>query len=185
MQTEKKKFDVYSISLHAILVVFAAIIVFLVLEIKSMSNTDSGRPKIEQAEPGEKYADIPVLKTDSTETTIDLTSNGKDKLLFIFSTECPHCTKNIPYWNKIYDKFSESINIYSVSYMPYGRVLPYISQFEISYPVFIAKSSTFRKEYKIAGVPQTILFSDSGVVKDLWIGALNDERFEEVIGKIN
>jgi hypothetical protein len=45
--------------------------------------------------------------------------------------------------------------------------------------------TTFKKSYKIGGVPATILVNEKGVVENVWVGAFTDSTTNEIINLIN
>ncbi len=60
-----------------------------------------------------------------------------------------------------------------------SRTIEYATTKDLNYQVCVVDSS-FRNQYKIAGVPQTLIIDGDGTVRGSWGGALNDQSMDEI-----
>ncbi|MBI3579180.1 MAG: TlpA family protein disulfide reductase [Ignavibacteriales bacterium] len=101
-------------------------------------------------------------------------------LLFIFSTTCPFCEKNIENWKKIAreNKNDRSI-ILGISIHNLEDTKKYYISHQLNFKVALADTS-FARKYKIYGVPETILISGKGAVKEVYPGVLTNNQIQNI-----
>lgn len=109
----------------------------------------------------------------------------KYSIIYFFTSECPYCTKNINTWKKIYNEFAEKINILGIGIGNLNEIKNYSKTNSLPYQVIVPVSNTFRKDYKIGGVPLTVLLSDSGKVLKVWKGYNEKDGEREIRDYLN
>jgi len=111
----------------------------------------------------------------------------KGALLFVFSTTCPHCERNLAKWREIFQKLKLQkpgvINVIGVSIDNIDKTNEYFLKNKLSYTTLIA-DTLFERRYKVRAVPQTILINGDGKVKNNWSGELTTQQVKELMSTI-
>lgn len=109
------------------------------------------------------------------------TLNLKEKLLFFFTADCSFCTKNIENWKLIFDRFNSQFQIYGIGMGKPQEIRNYRENNSLPYNIMIPTATDFRKKHRIAGVPMTILLSNTGAVKNVWIGVIDTDEVGNIL----
>lgn len=130
---------------------------------------------------GEKIEAMNVLDLEGNQKMIALENTGKKTLLFVFTTTCPSCAKNLPYWRDIISVVDGAkTEILGISTHDIGQTKAYQREHDLSWPVTSTTDSTFIKKYKVNAVPQTILIDEHGKVQQVWLGLLTVEQVKQI-----
>jgi peroxiredoxin len=136
-------------------------------------------------EPGEKVDPFQVYLLSGAIQKIEYDSTQKRQLLFILSTTCPHCLKNLTAWNDITEKSkSNDINIMGISIDRYDQTKKYFEDKDVRFYLSALADSTFSQKYRISGVPVTMLIQGNGAVEKIWLGELSPSQSDEIIGLV-
>jgi len=163
-------------------------VVFLTIQnkkLKSTIQTYIGN-SVNPLKSGDQVKPLKVISMNGDTINFTYTETDKKYILFVLSTTCPHCEKNLIYWQNIIDSIDNNkLNIFGISLNNYDETLHYIMEKKLGFYTFTIADTNFIKEYKIAGVPETILLNGKGVVENVWIGELNNEKTMEIRKSIN
>lgn len=180
MKTQNKGrwFDI----LGFILIIFLVLdVIFLTLQNKSLKDDLSNMTMArETLHPGETVDSFTIINFNGDSTQIRYSDRGEKYLLFILSTTCPHCEKNIDKWKELArtaDK--QSCKIIGVSLDSLVGTKLYHEKMGLNFDLFVSDTSFVRK-YKIIGVPETILIGKNGIVEKTWQGELRTEEVSEI-----
>lgn len=163
-------------------------VVLLAFEVIVISNQNK-KLKEEQRMGGERGVAIKVgdtltfgkLQSLGSSTSVDTLS---PTLVFVFTTTCPFCKKNISQWKDIYRQVKSRINIIAISVDAEDKSRALITTDTINYPVSVSlDAKKFRETNHISGVPATLLL-DNGIVRNVWGGLLTDEQKAEIVATI-
>jgi len=121
---------------------------------------------------------IQTLSGDTAEFTYPDTT--KRYLLFVLSTRCPHCEKNLPSWKDIAKSSNSDVHIFGISTDNFELTRQYASTKDIGFYIASIADTSFGRKYKISGVPETILIDGNSTVEKVWIGELSEERVNEI-----
>jgi peroxiredoxin len=107
-------------------------------------------------------------------------------LLFVFSTTCPHCQKNIIAWNRIASRASTGkCNVFGISVHDASVTMAFVKRENIGFVTFSAsQDSSFISGYKINAVPVTILLKGKGTVEKTWTGELQENDIHDIANMI-
>ncbi len=169
----------HNVFLYVILVFLSIEVIILVRQNNQLKELLT-KGTVEQIKEGAFFKNISVVDTSGIPSQLSFKDTPKKTILFIFSTKCKYCIENIVNWESIYKKYLNEYRIVALSDNDMNETNKYVRTNNISFPVYVAKNSNFRKEYKIAGVPQTIILNQKGLVEKFWLGLLNDLSLEEV-----
>ena len=116
---------------------------------------------------------------------IDYKNPEEKTLFYVFGTKCPICLKNLENWDEVADTVeSAPVRIYGLTMDSLHKTVEFISKNGFRYHVLIPDDSkAFLKSYKTYGVPQTILISKQGIVEEITLGMLSEEKIKKIIEK--
>lgn len=134
---------------------------------------------------GDKVDAFKVKTMDGVIREIRFNEPSKRYLLFILSTTCNFCEKNLPKWLGIAEniEYTRWSNLW-ISVQPLDETKDYVERKKLAVGMLAVEDSTFRRSYKIYGVPQTIIINNIGTVENIWIGELAPEHLEEIKMKL-
>mgnify|MGYP001619430214 CR=1 FL=1 len=173
---------VYQVFLHVALIALAIEVIVLAIqnrELKDSSNR-TARTGIKQGE----YFSLNGVHEFLNSSNID---SSKTQLIYLFTTTCPFCEKNLASWMEISAKSrKQQIVVIGISLDSEDRTKDYVKAKRLEFPVFIADDPTrFKEANRIIGVPGTVVRSRSGTVDAIWIGLLTDRDISELYATIS
>lgn len=174
--------NIYMILLHVVVLILTVEVLILTKQNKELKN---------------QHKDVAQIKEGDTFSMQDVTSlyadtqhpdSLSDKLLFVFTTHCPFCLKNISGWTQI-DSLVKTkkinIAIIGIGLDEKNKLSLYKEEHDIKYNIYLSDNKKdFQTRNKISSVPQTILCSNNFQIKKIWVGALSEKEITEVINTI-
>ena len=117
---------------------------------------------------GDQVAQVGLTTLDGQPET--LSWDGRSTILYIFSPDCVYCKKNLTLMQALANDSKEKYRFIGISLKEEGLV-NYVKRNNLRYTVLLAKSGSLgRQQLKLGPTPETILISDKGTVKDVWLG---------------
>lgn len=163
---EQKKLNLETIT--NVVVIIAIIVVTGIIVKKYLF--DSNEP-IQKIEIGQKFS-IPI---------VDLKQNGKTIILAV-KQDCSYCTSSAPFFRQIADEASkQNIKIEVVSSDSEEDSKSYLAK--LSIPIQDVHQLSLRK-YGFFGTPTLLFVNQDGTVKDIWVGAIDNENSALVLNKL-
>lgn len=111
---------------------------------------------------------------------------ARDTLLFLYSTECPICDLNWPFWEHL--ARSPDTNKYRIVYANIaGAMTDAYSQshyFLPDAPVFATIDPRHKEAYRLSVSPALFVVGTDGVVKRLWLGRSDDDDKAKIISTL-
>jgi peroxiredoxin len=130
---------------------------------------------------GDTVTAFRVKSRAGEESELGYSETTKPRLLFIYSTTCPHCEKTIPYWEELASELSSSqCSVEGICISPPEKMNEHFEKLNLNFEVAALDDTSFQRQYKMQGVPTTLALSEAGVVKGIWIGELTTARSEEI-----
>lgn len=151
-------------------------------ELKIMLKSMSMISEVEPLKPGERVEPIKVQALDGSMSELSYNDPSRKYLLFVLSTNCPHCEKTLVNWKHIVERnTNDRCSIVGLSVHNLDETIKYISKKDVSfYLASVFADTSFNRKYKVSGVPETILVKGDGTVEKVWIGELSDEVTKEI-----
>jgi peroxiredoxin len=88
---------------------------------------------------------------------------GKVVLVNFWATWCPPCRKEMPDLQALYNQFKDrGFVILAISDEPAGKVEPFITEREITYPVLLDPGRKVNTLFQIDGIPKSFVYDRSG-----------------------
>ncbi len=146
-------------------------------EISSFINPEMMEP----LKPGDHVRPIKVQSLSGGTSELSYTDPSKKYLLFVLSTTCPHCEKTFPLWRMIATNVKpELCSVVGISIHSFEETKKYVDVNQPNFNIVVVADTSFKRVYKINGVPETILIGGNGVVEKTWIGELTTEQTNEI-----
>ncbi len=152
----------------------------LVVLILFIMNNTNGEPK---------EGPLPPNYTQASGKTLTLSSlKGKVVILDFWATWCPPCRKGIPDLIDIKKKYSKNVEIVGISVDEMSRntkskVVPFIKEYGINYPVVYADMGVIQNFGGIRSIPTTFLIDKEGNVVAKYEGLLPKDVLEKEVEK--
>jgi peroxiredoxin len=154
-------------------------------ELKSRLAMLVGDGKNASLKPGEMVPPFKATGLDGKDIAITYGGKSAKTLLFIFSTACGACERNLANWSEIASNLKRgSYRVLGISLDPQDKTKNYVLAKDMNYPIFVSTDRTFKQSYKIFFTPQTILINEQGLVENMWAGVLDSLQAEEVISNL-
>jgi peroxiredoxin len=132
---------------------------------------------------GDTIHGFSAMTLDSTQVQLDPAGQKKMKVMFVFTTGCGACVKNMEHWLEIVPAFqNDGVDVFGICPDSLYRIREYNSRFNLPFPVYsIAQDSTVSTRYKLLSYPQTIVIDAAGLVRGVWVGVLDGTKKAEIM----
>ena len=140
------------------------------------TDVPSPSPSPAQMAPGDV---IPPFDAAGVDGVMHHVAFGKPPtILLFFLSSCPHCQKQIPDWNRAFERRPPGVNVLGVmlDHEPPG----FFVALPVSFPVVYAPSREFSRTLKITRVPLTVRVGPGGKVEDVGSGPTDPIRLGEL-----
>jgi peroxiredoxin len=133
-------------------------------------------------QPGDHVKPIKLQTMGGSVSELKYDDPGKKYLLFVLSTTCPHCEKNLDRWKAINERNRQgNCEIVGISIHDFKATRKYVEEKDPGFYITSAAADTsFHRGYKLVGVPETILLKGDGSVQKVWIGELSADQTSEI-----
>jgi hypothetical protein len=126
---------------------------------------------------GDVVPDFETLRIDGQPQKVEFPEGSKTVLLF-FSSGCPSCHKQIPEWNRAYERRPEGLTVMGVIL---DREPPgFWSTMPIAFPVVRPPGRQFVRSLNVRKVPLTLRVTGGGTVEDVAVGVTDPIRLGEL-----
>ena len=174
--------DLYQVMLHLIVLALAVTVFVLAKqnrELKSIGDQVK-QVDIKSGDPFSLGELVPVNTPNAVDTSIN-------QLLFLFTTKCPFCKRNVSSWEELkVAALGKQVVVAGICLDAPDEASRYTKEQQITYRVYVPKDfSRFREVNHIYSVPTTILRSRSGYAEHVWIGMLQPDKMKEIAEAIS
>jgi hypothetical protein len=177
-----RRLSAYQVVLHVVVLGLAVEVLFLARENRELkSAVNSYRER--EIRVGDRLSLANLLPV-TTSNTVDSTTS---QLIYVFTTGCHFCEKNIAAWKEVSKTASRrQIRVIAICLDVREKASAYAAKFHLSYDIYAPNdASKYRRENHIVGVPNTILRSASGKVEWTWPGLLDSHQMNEIAEAIS
>jgi hypothetical protein len=125
---------------------------------------------------------VPPFDAQGIDGVVRHVTYGKQPtILLVFLSGCSHCQKQIPEWNRAYERRPAGVNVIGVmlDQEPPGFFLA----LPVSFPVVRSPNREFSRTFKVARVPLTVRVGPGGKVQDVGSGPTDPIRLGELFRK--
>lgn len=178
----KKRATTYQILIHFSLLALCAVVLLLVQENAELrQDLVAAAPTLPTGpEPGATFSSLAVKQLDGQAKTLEL-ADGKDRLVFFFTTTCPSCRENQSAWKAIHEQAQGDVDIVAISFDSVEDTAAYRQEHDLSFRVLVAEDpATAARELGVPAVPTTVRLGADGTVEASWVGVLSTEEIGAV-----
>ncbi len=120
--------------------------------------------------PGYVVPEFTAQAVDGTTRHVAFPKGSATVLLFFLSS-CPTCHKQIPEWNRAYQRRAKSVNVVGVilDHEPPG----FFEAYPVSFPVVRSPGREFLNTFKVSRTPTTLRIGAGGKVEGHGVGFLD------------
>jgi peroxiredoxin len=109
---------------------------------------------------------------------------GKVVLVNFWATWCPPCRKEMPDLDALYNRFKDNgFVVLAISDEEAAKVLPFISEHKISYPVLLDPGRKMNDIFIVEGIPKSFVYDRSGKLVAQSIDMRTRNQFLEMLGQ--
>lgn len=106
------------------------------------------------------------FKTLSDKILNQKSLNNKPTLVNLWFTSCAPCIEEMPYLNKLKEKYTDKVNFISITFNNKTEVENFLKKREFNF-THIVDEKTFLKEKKVPQYPINIFLDKNGIVKNV------------------
>ncbi len=105
---------------------------------------------------------------------------GKAVIVNFWATWCGPCKKEMPLFSAAYAKAGGALEIVAVNVKESADVArPFRDEWGLAFPVVLDSDGRVAQQYVVNGLPVSYFIDANGVVQDLWIGGLDQEKLDK------
>jgi peroxiredoxin len=120
--------------------------------------------------PGYQVPDFTAQGVDGSPRQVAFGKGGATVLLFFLSS-CPTCHKQIPEWNRAYQRRPKNVNVVGVIL---DREPPgFFEAYPVAFPVVRSPGRDFLNSFRVKQTPTTIRVGGTGKVENHAVGLLD------------
>jgi peroxiredoxin len=109
---------------------------------------------------------------------------GKIVLLNFWATWCPPCRKEMPDLQALYEKYKDQgFLVLSISDEEAAKVVPFISERKISYPVLLDPGRKVNDAFQVMGIPKSFVYDREGKLVAQSIDMRTRNQFQEMLAQ--
>ncbi len=112
---------------------------------------------------------------------------GKTVVLNFFATWCGPCQVETPHLNEVYLDLQDqdvavlAVNLTASRGNEKEAVVDFSNSYDVAFPIVLDEESKVAEKYRIRSIPTNYFIEPNGVIHQVFSGALNKERFIELI----
>lgn len=158
-------------------IVLAAIVVLTVV---AVYQSPSPNNKEELPKVGYRAPQISLIGLDGKAYSFD-DLNGKPVVINFWASWCGPCRIEAPDLVRLYEKYSEQIEIYAVNVTVGDSIdgaKAFAKEYGFDFPVLLDPEGTVSGQYQIRPIPTTFFVNGKGVIVDQVIGVVDSRDLE-------
>jgi peroxiredoxin len=110
---------------------------------------------------------------------------GQPVMINFWGTWCPPCRNEMPLLQSTYEKYSPELVILAVNVNDeIGQVERFVEEMDLTFPILMDDKGIVLSQFRVRGFPTTYFVDGDGVLREQFIGELNQEQINAYISKI-
>ena len=140
-------------------------------------------PTAPSAAPAIGNAAVPFdLKTLDGKTANLDAFRGKPLVVNFFASWCDPCRDEMPLINELSAKAGGSYQVLGIAVEDTrAAVTEYVKEAKLTFPIALDLNSTVKRAYRIFGPPATFFVDGQGIIRDVVLGPISQERIREAM----
>lgn len=113
---------------------------------------------------------------------------GKNVMINFWATWCPPCRAEMPHMQQFYEDYQNEtvilgVNLTTTEGRPEG-IEPFIEEFGLTFPIVLDEEGDVMAGYQVIGYPTTYVIDGSGIIREVYRGAINYEIMQKTIEEL-
>lgn len=112
---------------------------------------------------------------DGARITVGRSDRAARQVLFILDTRCGNCLVTLPAWDRVTQALEAHpgrAEVIGIATNQEDEARAYVREHGLAFPVISRPDERFRRLYKVAGVPITLVADEEGFVADVVLGSI-------------
>ncbi|GBF72724.1 hypothetical protein PA598K_00989 [Paenibacillus sp. 598K] len=111
---------------------------------------------------------------------------GKAVVVNFWGTFCPPCVKEMPEFQKQYEKWQDSnLEILAINLSETDLVVSsFLRQFDLEYPILRDQKRATERMYGLRSYPTTFFVKPDGRILEVFVGGMTEEQIDERIERL-
>ena len=149
------------------------------------SSAESGSPPLQGINTGNQARDFTLKSLDGSKVTLS-DFQGDVVLINFWATWCAPCRAEIPDFEEAYQVHKdEGFVILGLNEQEAPQVIgPFIEELGMTYPVLLDEQGQVMSEYRVLGLPTSLLVDRHGVIQVRHTGTLSAAQLESHLTKL-
>jgi len=162
-------------------------IVYLVYQNRQLIQiVDDPKQFFKTLEKGDIVPSLRAQDINGNEISIRYSEDQPSTLIFWFSPTCASCEENISFWNDLYTGTgSEFYRFLGFCACTPEEARSMTEESELLFPVICATDQYIVDSYRGNVIPQTVLVSPEGKIRNVWPGELTERQKRGISDMIN
>ena len=175
--------DRWNIIFLIVILIMGAEIVYLIMQNRELRSMIENRDEhLEILSENDTVPPFSAHDVHGNAINIDYSPNAPYTMLFWISPDCSVCKDNLPFYNRLYNDFSnKSIRYIALCDADAEQALEYKNEFGLAFPVISPVSPEILDSYEGDILPQTMLISPRGEIIKIWPGSLANVREDQIL----
>jgi len=162
------------------IVAFAALIVLAVFAYNGLRNTTDAPDLIHEEEADDRIRAVDFIMLDQDDNEVQLSDFfGKPIVLNFWTTWCPSCVIESPYFELIYQEMGDEVHIIKVNLLDgqretRSRVDTFMADNSYTFPLYFDTTGEAAGAYGVRTIPFSVFIDADGYVVGMAQGALDE-----------
>jgi peroxiredoxin len=121
-----------------------------------------------------------------TGETVQLSQfRGQPVVINFWGTWCPPCKNEMPLLQSAYEAYAPELVILAVNVNDsVGSVERFVEEMGLTFPILMDEEDSVRTQFQVRGYPTTYFVDGDGVLREQFIGELNQEQIDTLLAQI-
>lgn len=119
----------------------------------------------------------PPIAVIGKRKSFNFNSKNKKSLLFVFTTFCIHCDKNLTFWKRLSYELKPKTQIIAIV----TKGMEQSQNLKVNFPIYVPEDiNRFMNDYRVSDYSQTILINREGEIEWIKAGKLNSDDYFKI-----
>lgn len=183
VQTGKNSLTVI---LLIIVVIMGCEIVYLIYQNRELRVLLQEASSIQVLRQGQAVPPVTAADLDGGPVVVRYGEQAPSTVLIWLSPSCHVCEENIAFWNDIYARYqSERVRFLALCDAPPDEARTYATDHSLALPLVCVADERLIDAYNGRVMPQTAIISPQGTIDQVWPGALEKTRQDEITASLD
>ncbi|MGG4032556.1 redoxin domain-containing protein [Paenibacillus cisolokensis] len=135
---------------------------------------------------GERPPDFKLLDLNGEAKELqDFQKDGKALVINFWGTFCPPCVKEMPEFQRQYEKWKDSLEIVAINLSEDDlTVRNFVSRFKLDFPVLRDSNRMVERRYGLRQYPTTFFVKPDGRIMEIFVGGMTEKDIDKRIERL-